>query len=66
MDGQTVSAVNELLVNILNGCFSLATLSWVLVGIETFIYERKREKSEEESVKRVAEYHEQRMKEYLK
>ena len=66
MDGQTVSAVTELLVNILIGCFSLATLSWVLVGIETFIHNRKREKREEESAKRDAEYHEQRMKEYLK
>ena len=42
MEANTVSAVTELLVNIL------------------------REKREEESAKRDAEYHEQRMKEYLK
>ena len=44
MDGTTVSAVTEFLVNILIGSFSLATLSWVVVGIQTFINDRKREK----------------------
>lgn len=66
MEATTVSAVTELLINILIGCFSLATLSWVLVGIEAFINDRRREKREEESAKRDAEYHEQRMKEYRK
>lgn len=36
MEGSTVSAVTELLVNILIGTFSLATLTWVFVGIQTF------------------------------
>lgn len=64
--GTQVSAVTELLVNILLGCFCLAILSWVLVGIQDFINGRKREKREEESAKRDAEYHEQRMKAYEK
>ena len=34
MEGSTVSAVTELLVNILIGTFSLATLTWVFVGID--------------------------------
>ncbi len=59
MEGSTVSAVTELLVDILIGSFSLATLAWVFVGIQTFIFDRKREK-------RDAEYHLERMKEYKK
>ena len=66
MEGSTVSAVTELLVNILIGSFSLATLSWVFVGIQTLINDRKREKREQEREKRDAEYHLERMKEYKK
>lgn len=66
MEGSTVSAVTELLVNILIGSFSIATLSWVFVGIQTFINDRKREKREQEREKRDAEYHLERMKEYRK
>lgn len=66
MEANTVSAVTELLVNILLGSFSLLVLSWILVGVQEFINNRKREKREEESAMRDAEYHEQRMKEYLK
>ena len=66
MEGSTVSAVTELLVNILIGSFSLATLSWVSVGIQTFINDRKREKREQEREKRDTEYHLERMKEYKK
>ena len=43
MEGSTVSAVTELLVNILIGTFSLATLTWVFVGIQTFINDRRNE-----------------------
>lgn len=66
MDGQTVSAVTELLINILIGCFSLATLTWVFVGIQTFINDHRTEKRNQEKEKRDAEYHEQRMKEFTK
>ena len=66
MEANTISAVTELLVNILLGSFSLLVLSWILVGVQEFINNRKPEKREEESAKRDAEYHEQRMKEYLK
>ena len=59
MEANTISAVTELLVNILLGSFSLLVLSWILVGVQEFINNRKREKREEESAKRDAEYHEQ-------
>ena len=48
MEGSTVSAVTELLVNILIGTFSLATLTWVFVGIQTFINDRRNEKRQAE------------------
>lgn len=66
MDGTTVSAVTEFLVNILIGSFSLATLSWVAVGIQTFINDRRHEKREKEREKRDSEYHLERMKEFKK
>jgi len=66
MDGSTMSAVTEVLLNILLGCFSVAVLSWVLVGVQTFINDRKREIREQESAKRDAEFHLERMKEIRK
>lgn len=66
MEGSTVSAVTELLVNILIGTFSLATLTWVFVGIQTFINDRRNEKRQAEREKRDAEYHSERMKEFTK
>ena len=66
MDGTTVSAVTEFLMNILIGSFSLATLSWVAVGIQTFINDRRHEKREQEREKRDSEYHLERMKELKK
>lgn len=58
--------VSTILVNILLGCFCLTVLSWVLVGVETFINDRKREKREEEAAKREVEYHAKRMAELNK
>ena len=66
MEGSTVSAVTELLVNILIGTFSLATLTRVLVGIQTFVNDRRTEKRQAEREKRDAEYHAERMKEFTK
>ena len=66
MESSTVSAVTELLVNILIGTFSLATLTWVFVGIQTFINDRRNEKRQAEREKRDDEYHEERMKEFTK
>ena len=65
MDGQQVSMVTEILFDILIGCFSLATLSWVFVGIQTCINDRKEEKRKEEQFRLDAEYHAARMKKYL-
>jgi hypothetical protein len=48
--------VSTILVNILIGCFALATLSRVMVGVETFIHDRKRD----------AEYHQKRMEQLEK
>ena len=54
MEATTVSALTEALVNILLGSFSVAIISWVCVGFQTFFYDRKREKRDEE-------YHAKRM-----
>ena len=45
---------------------ALATLSWVAVGIETFVNDRKHEKREEERSKNDAEYHLKHMEEFKK
>ena len=63
---EMTSLIAEILMNILIGCFSLATLSWGAVGIQSFFNDRKREKREQEKEKRDAEYHAERMKELLK
>ena len=63
---ETTSLINEILTDILLGCFSLATLSWVAVGIQTFINDRRHEKREQEREKRDSEYHLERMKELRK
>ena len=63
---ETTSLIAEILMNILIGCFSLATLSWVAVGIQTFINDRRHEKREQEREKRDSEYHLERMKELRK
>ena len=67
------AAVSTVLVNILLATFILVVLSWVLVGVQTFIDERKRDKREaaaeiraQEAAKRDAEYHLERMKEIRK
>ncbi len=67
------AAVSTVLVNILLAAFILVVLSWVLVGVQTFIDERKRDKREaaaeiraQEAAKRDAEYHLERMKEIRK
>jgi len=67
------AAVSTVLVNILLAAFILVVLSWVLVGVQTFIDERKRDKREaaaeiraQEAAKRDAEYHIERMKEIRK
>ena len=63
---ETTSLINEIRIDVLLGCFSLATLSWVFVGVQTFLNDRKHEKREQEKEKRDAEYHAERMKEFLK
>lgn len=59
--GTETGAVTELLINIILGCFSLVMLSWVLVGVQTFINDMRREKRERESAKSDEEYHLMRM-----
>lgn len=59
MDTATVSIVTEVMTNILLGCFSLAILSWGVVGIVSIINEHRREKRDKA-------YHEKRMKELSK
>ena len=64
MSGTPVSTVTEMLINILIGCFSLATLTWVFVGVQTFIDDRRNEKRRQAREERDEEYHAARMKEY--
>ena len=66
MEATTVSVFTAALINFLLICSSLAILSWVLVGVDTFIHDRKREKREEEAAKRDLEYHEKRMEQLEK
>lgn len=62
----TVNAVTEILMDILLGSFSLATLSWMFVAVQTFINDRRQDKRNQEKEKRDAEYHLERMKEFKK
>lgn len=62
----TVSAATEILMDILIGSFSLATLSWIFVAVQTFINDKRQEKRNQEREKRDAEYHLERMKELHK
>lgn len=63
---ETTSLITEILMDVLLGCFSLVTLSWLFVAAQTFFNDRKHEKREQEKEKRDAEYHAERMKELLK
>ena len=62
----TVNAVTEILMDILIGSFSLATLSWMFVAVQTFINDRRQDKRNQEKEKRDVEYHLERMKEFKK
>lgn len=62
----TTTFLQEILVDILLGCFSLVALCWVLVAVQSFINDRKHDKREREREKRDAEYHLERMKEIRK
>lgn len=66
MDTTTVSALTEVLVNILLGSFSITVLCWAFAGVQSILYDRRREKREMERDKRDAEYHQKRMEELNK
>ena len=61
MDTITISALTELLVNILLGCFSLMCLSLVVNFIQNIINDHKDEKRKEAAEARELEYHQKRM-----
>ena len=61
----TANFITVLFSDVFLGCLSLTTFSWLLVAVQTFINDRKREKREREKAKRDAECHEARMKELL-
>ena len=63
MDANTVSIATEILLDILLGSFALVSLSGLVCTIQSAIYDRRREKREQEQAKRDLEYHESRMKE---
>lgn len=54
----------EILLSIVLTCFSLAFLSWAVVGVETIINDHRRENREREAALRDKEYHEKRMNEF--
>ncbi len=62
----TVSTLTEVLVDILIGAFSFATISWTIVAVQSFFNDRKEEKRRSERDKRDAEYHLERMKQLQK
>lgn len=55
MEATTVSALTELLVNILLGCFSLMCLTMVVNFVQSIINDHKREKREVERESREME-----------
>ena len=63
MEATTVSALTELLVNILLGCFSLMCLTMVVNFVQSIINDHKREKREVEREARELQYHYKRMNE---
>jgi len=64
MDATTVSFATELLLDILLGSFALVSITALIGTIQSAIYDRRREKREQEQAKRDLEYHERRMKDY--
>ena len=64
MDATTVSFATELLLDILLGSFALVSITALIGTIQSAIYDRHREKREQEQAKRDLEYHEKRMKDY--
>ena len=63
MDATTVSFATKLLLDILLGSFTLVSITALIGTIQSAIYDRRREKREQEQAKRDLEYHERRMKE---
>ena len=66
MDATTVSFATELILDILLGSFALMSLTGLICAIQSGLYDRRREKREQEQARRDLEYHEKRMKELLK
>ena len=64
MEATTVSALTELLVNILLGCFSLMSLAMAVNFIQTIVNDYKREKREAKKALQDDEYHAKRMESY--
>lgn len=64
MDATTVSFATELLLDILLGSFALVSITALIGTIQSAIYDRRREKREQEQAKRDLEYHERRMKDF--
>ena len=64
MDATTASFATELLLDILLGSFALVSITALIGTIQSAIYDRRREKREQEQAKRDLEYHERRMKDY--
>ena len=64
MDATTVRFATELQLDILLGSFALVSITALIGTIQSAIYDRRREKREQEQAKRDLEYHERRMKDF--
>lgn len=62
----TVSTITQILIDILIGAFSLSTIAWTVVAVQTFFNDKKEERRRREKDQRDAEYHLERMKEFQK
>lgn len=61
MEGSSLSALTEALVNILLGSFALVGIGFFISEIQSMVYDRKRERREREKAEQDKEYHEARM-----
>ncbi len=66
METTTVSALTEILLDILIGSFSISTIAWTCVAVQTFFNDKKEERRRFERERRDEEYHIERMKELRK
>lgn len=61
-----MTTLQTILVTVLIAIWLIFSVVFLITAIQSWIYDRKREKREQESAARDKEYHELRMKEFSK